>query len=198
MNQGSRYFVPALLIILLPATALGQFSLTGEITAERVDDPLGSWAYTLHVTWDTGTRYGLSHLDLIFDDGRNCDCEEIFASVRWGDPAGTMTAEGGGMLLDVDHELNCKGDPSIDVVVPLFKFSPREHDGHEAGPTGEMTVVFYSNYAPAAIAEPNLFLVDKFSQYSDFGQVTGVFPALACDPLPIEADTWDSLKARYR
>ena len=63
---------------------------------------------------------------------------------------------------------------------------------------GELTVVFYSDYGPAPIADPNLFLVDKFSLYSELGMVTGVFPGLTCDPIRSTVGSWGGLKAVYR
>jgi hypothetical protein len=80
----------------------------------------------------------------------------------------------------------------------LFKFEPIEGCCCHAGPVGELTVHFYSNFAPAGIGEPNLFLVDKYAKYSDWGMITGVFPGLPCGPIKEEGKNWGEIKSDYR
>ena len=185
--------------LLLPSTLLADFVLTGTITAESgAGSGLGDWMYTLHVVWDTGTPYGLSHLDLIVDDGSNCGCNALENAIAFGDPPGYMVGEDGICEMGLDTEFVCQGDPSIDVEHPLFKFEPIEGPDCHAGPVGEMTIIFYSDYPPAPIADPNLFLVDKYAQYSGFGMVSGVFPALPCNPISTKILPWGGLKSVYR
>ena len=193
------WIVLPFVFLMAPSVLLAESYLIGNITAEAGDwGELGSWKYTLYVTWDTGTNYGLSHLDLIVDDGTHCTCSAIGDAINWDTPPGYFVGEEGLCQMGLDTELNCQGDPSIDVWSPLFKFEPNEGPDCHAGPVGEMTIVFYSNFSPAPIADPNLFLVDKYSQYSEFGMVTGVFPGLPCDPIANTAYPWAGLKAIYR
>ncbi len=178
---------------------LGESFLSGTISANLDDGSgYGTWKYTLRVSWDTGTKFGLSHFDLIVDDGTNCACSEIDNAIAWGGSPGFMVSEDGDCQMGMDKELNCKGDPSIGVYSSLFKFEPNEGPDCQTGPVGELVIVFYSDFRPGRIADPNLFLVDKYANYSDFGMVTGWFPALPCDPVATEALSWASMKSIYR
>lgn len=180
--------------------AVAEELLAGTIVAEPDNGAtgLGAWKYTMTVVWDTGTPYGLSHVDLIIDDGVHCSCTAIHDAIVWGEAPGYLTGEEDDCLIGLEPELNCDGDPSIDLDAPVFKLEPNEGPYCHAGPTGELVVSFYSDFPPGSIADPNLFLVDKYARYSDFGMVTGVFPSLPCDPVDVEPVRWDALKAYYR
>ncbi len=65
----------------------------------------------------------------------------------------------------------------------MFKFEPIEDAGCEPGPVGHGTFVFYSDLAPVPMNEEFVALIDKASQESCTGNVSGVFPGLACDPV---------------
>ena len=80
----------------------------------------------------------------------------------------------------------------------LFKFEPIEADGCEPGPTGTGTFFFYSDLAPVPVDEEFVALVDKAGQASCSGTITGVFPAMACDPVPSTIYGLDRLKSLYR
>ncbi|MBU8871619.1 MAG: hypothetical protein KOO60_12205 [Gemmatimonadales bacterium] len=200
--MNNRLLLSVLLIsslLFAPSALLAESYLSGTISAESSGgNELGAWKYTLHVVWDTGTLFGLSHVDLIIDDGTHCECDELGDAIAWDTPAGYLMGEEGDCQMGLDKELNCMGDPSIGVLSPLFKFEPNEGPDCHAGPVGELTIIFFSDYSPAPIADPNLFLVDKYSQYSEFGMVTGFFPGLPCDPVSSKTLHWGGLKAVYR
>jgi len=151
------------------------------------------------VTWDTGSSNALSHADLLIDPlGGTCTCGDIASSLVLVQPAGTSDGEGG-CTVPYDAFLECNGDPSIPGVTGiLLKFEPDESGGCEPGTTGTATFVFYSHQGPVPVDEEVLSLVDKFAGNSCFGNVTGEFPGLACDPVPNDGTSWGNLKGMYR
>jgi hypothetical protein len=187
------------LILSGASSALAECHLSGHIEAAMSNDhpELGLWQYTLTVTWDTGSKH-LSHLNLWLDEtDQNCTCQEIGASLAWEYPAGSSTGAPADCPLDYEAFLECNGDPSLDIDGIIIKFEPIEENGCEPGAKGRATAVFYSDYFPASISLPNLFLTDKFGRMSCYGQVTGVFPGLPCDPTPARPVSWGQLKAIY-
>lgn len=195
----ATFTAAALLFSFQPAGAT--CLIAGSVSAAPNPDPscLGAWEYTLSVTWDTGSPCGLSHLDLLLaHQGEGCDCPGLDRSLNWLCPIGTSTGVPAGCTVAYEGLLNCNGDPSVDVTDLLLKFEPIESEECEPGPTGQAIFTLYSNYAPAPITEPNLFLVDKFGQLVCSGQLTGVFPGLPCDPTAAETDSWGHQKTTYR
>lgn len=181
--------------------ALADCSITGAMTAtQNITDPLlPTWTYSLTVTWDTGTPYALSHFDILLDAGGEvCTCGDFAMALEWPQPAGASDGEGMTCLVPYDLELECLGDPSIDLQEIILKFEPREMNGCEPGATGTGTFTILSDVPPAPIAEPNLFLVDKHGQLVCHGQLSGVFPSLPCDPTEARASSWGCLKSGYR
>jgi hypothetical protein len=194
-------FVATSLLLAGVAVAQDECVITGTVTAElNIDGPdLGAWCYTLELVWDTGSDYALSHFDFLLDnpDG-NCSCDDFADALAWEDPAGSSNGEPDDCTVDYALYLECEGDPSIpDVEGILLKFEPYEDDECEPGPTGTGIFVFYSDLEPAPIAEDNLFLIDKFAGFACSGEVTGVFPGLACDPVASEHRTWTGVKSLY-
>ncbi|NTV04069.1 hypothetical protein HGA89_04005 [bacterium] len=187
----------AILILVAAGAALAS-DLSGEITAEYVGQRgIGEWCYTLAVTWQNEPNRGLSHLNLSLGAGTDCSESEINTDVLWGVNAGMVISS------DFTREILClaqyeaNGDPSLNITEPVLKFEP--HPGSIRGPgaVGWGRLVFYSNKPPAAITTPNSFLSQKFGTYSSSGQVTGVFPALPCDPVAAQASAWGEVKALY-
>lgn len=202
MNHNKKFV--ALLVLTLTTIAVGtsqaECFISTHIEAElNTDDPgLGTWKYTVILSWDTGTQYGLSHFNIWLDEeGFNCGCAEIASSLNLVNPAGLATGEGGACSVPFDSYLECGGDPSLGINGILIKFEPDE-DTCEAGASGEGSFVFYSNYSPAPVALPNSFVVDKHGQLSCYGSVTGVFPGLACNPVGTLVGSWGSIKSIYR
>ena len=192
----------AMLLVLFAAAAVAATPppatcvITGTCYGEPTDDPsLGTWKYTLTISWDN-SRYGMSHLDLIVDDGLNCSANDLAEGLHFPNPSGDGTGEGG-CQLTYEAYLNPNGDPSLDIDIPLYKFEPDESLGCEAGETGVPTFVFYSDYAPYPVEEHNLALVEKYATYNCLGNLTGEFPALPCAPVGNEDATWGSIKSRF-
>jgi len=205
MLRCARYFTTLLFLLALAGpVAADDCYIVGEITAEEnFDDPdMGGWVYTLFVEWDTGTPHGLSHFNLILDvEFGECTCDDFEGALNWADPAGYSTGYDSGEPCTVDYQLffECNGDPSVpDINEPLLKFEPIEVDGCEPGPVGEGTFTFYSDYPPAEVAEYNTALVDKYSGEACFGSLSGVFPALPCDPTGDLGNSWGAVKALFR
>lgn len=190
----------AVLALASPGIALAQCAINGHIAAAPSGDPmLPTWEYTLVVTWDTGSVYGLSHINLLIDPaGGSCSCDDITTALTLVNPAGT--SEGvGGCTLAYNAFIECRGDPSIPGVNGiLLKFEPDESEGCTPDFIGVATFVFYSEMSPVPIDEDILSLVDKFDGNYCFGNVTGFFPGLVCDPVPNQDSSWGRIKGLYR
>lgn len=197
MVHARKAVLAAALALLVPAAASAACSITGTITAAPNPNPSGpAWQYTAVIDWNTGTRYALSHIDLLLDvAGGACSCQDFQNTISWGSTIGTsgtscVTAYGG--------ELNCQGDPSIPGVLGIaLKLEPKVGTC-EPGTSGQGTFVFYSNLGPAAIDEDALTLIDKFGQSSCFGHLSGDFPAMPCGPVAEKPSSWGSVKGMFR
>jgi hypothetical protein len=189
-------------LIALPAAASAECFITGDIAAAANDgDPsLGAWMYTMTVSWDTGAQTSLSHLDLIVDfPGGTCLCSDVAGALNFGAIAGTSDGTPGGCDVDYTAEVECYGDPSIpgDEGI-LIKWEPMMMDGGcEPGPTGTGMFTFYSDLAPAMVDDTQPLILEKDGGESCEGTITGVFPALPCDPVAAEATTWTEVKGLY-
>ena len=75
-GRGTLLTLTAILLLSGFADAQGQCLLSGDIQAEMIGDPgMPMYMYTLSVTWDMDSSYGLSHLDLVTDiEGGTCGC----------------------------------------------------------------------------------------------------------------------------
>ena len=205
MRDSKRFLILVLtglaVIAFGAAVATAECTITGNITAEEnVNGPdLGAWCYTLELVWDTGSQHALSHFNLLIDTAAgDCECEEIADALAWEDPAGSSDGHPDGCTVFYEAMLECDGDPSIPGVDGiLLKFEPYEGEGCEPGTTGTGIFVFYSDFEPAPIDENNLYLVDKFAGDYCSGMLTGVFPAILCDPVSNETSTWSRVKATY-
>ncbi len=193
--------VAALALLLFTPRADAGCLISGVCSAARnTSQPdMGTWKYTLAVTWDTATRYALSHFDILLSpQNAACGCQDLAASLQVPSPAGTSNGNPAGCTVTFDWVFGCNGDPSIHLTDLLLKLEPRQSDTCAPGTTGQGTFTFYSNYPPAAIDEPNLALVDKFGQLVCYGTLTGVFPGLPCDPTATEPSTWGTVKSLYQ
>lgn len=196
-----RFLTLGLVMLAFASVAQAECYIGGEVAAEQnLDSMYPAWKYTATISWDTGTPYALSHVDMLLDAAAgSCSCLDLSDALVFAGIAGYSDGEGG---CEVTYEtfLECDGDPSIPGVDSiLFKFEPVEDgSGCEPGTTGTGTFVFYSDLGPAPIDEEILLLVDKFGQLSCSGYLSGVFPGLECDPVGAEQSTWDSLKGLFR
>ena len=180
--------------------AIAGCSITGvcSATPNTTQPGMGAWQYSLTINWDTGTRYALSHIDIILTpQNSSCGCNELAASLQFPSPAGTSNGLPNSCMATYNWVLGCNGDPSIHLTDLIMKLEPRASDSCAAGTAGQGTFTFFSDYAPAPIAERNMFLVDKFGQLACYGSLSGVFPGLPCDPTATEPSTWGSLKSLY-
>ena len=173
--------------------------ITGHIEgAPNMDQPdLGAWRYELTITWDTAVQFAVSHVNVIVDDGTNCECYDFTSAIEWPAPAGFSEGEPMGCTVEYYSVFECYGDPSLDIDNPLFKFEYDEDAGCEPGNTGVAVFTFYSDYPPYDTELPNLFIVDKHGQLSCYGGLTGVFPALPCGPVANEVMNWGLVKSGY-
>lgn len=192
-----------LLVVLVVGSAqfaLGQCDISGTMVATQSTDPqLPAWTYTLTVVWDTGNNHALSHMDLLMDNvGGTCVCADFLDALSWDDPIGSSDGDPS-CTVNYQGHLECNGDPSIPGVDSiLLKFEPIEGTGCEPGNSGVATFVIYSNLGPAPIDEDILSLVDKYAQDSCFGNLSGDFPSMACDPVSNEEMEWGRAKSLYR
>ncbi len=155
----------------------------------------GMWHYRLNLSWDTG-KHGMSHVDVILDDSGNCTAENMQEGLLFGSPAGSGLGEPAACVVEY-RALVENADPSIDLLAVVLKYEPRSDEGCEPGARGEARFNFSSPYPPAAIAEENLFLVQKFSTATSFGTLVGEFPGLPCNPVTNETLSWTAVKTMY-
>ena len=194
-------------LILTTALLLGFGTLAqaecfigGDITAEINTDPAyPNWKYTAAISWDTGTQYALSHLDMVLDTGLGtCTCGDLAAALFYTGIPGYSEGDPMGCEVEYETTLECSGDPSIPGVDGIiFKFEPVSLEC-EPGTTGTGTFVFYSNYGPAPIDNEILSLIDKHGQLTCSGYLAGMFPSLTCDPVSNEAVSWDAMKVLFK
>ncbi len=188
------------LVLLIAGAAAGQTEcqLSGHISAGPTDDPeLGAWRYELTVVWSTEVNQAVSHINLIVDDGVNCDCADFTSALVWPAIPGYSDGDPAPCQVPYACEFNCAGDPSLDIYDPLYKFEPDESVECEPSNVGSAAYVFYSDYAPYPTELPNLLIVDKHGRQACFGELTGVFPGLPCDPVSDEGDNWGDVKSAY-
>jgi hypothetical protein len=204
MGNCQRIFAVMLFVAVVasPCAGLAQEDcrLYGTVIAEpNPGDPaLGAWLYSLIVTWDTGSQWAMSHVDLLMDEPNgHCSCSDFMSALTWGDHIGSGLGDPLPCLLFYDGEILCNGDPSTGTEGTILKFEPREDESCEPATAGTVHVAFYSNYPPGPIADDNLFLFDKFAGFVCYGPISGVFPMLPCDPISGEASSWGSVKSIY-
>jgi hypothetical protein len=196
-------FVLAVLAVLttchLPR-ARADCEIHGTVVSEpnTYDPSLGAWLYRLLVFWNTGSQYAMSHIDLLMDvENGHCDCTDLMQAIVWGDHIGSGLGDPLPCLLFYQGEILCNGDPSISAPGIMLKFEPLESEQCQPGPAGTATITFYSDFAPGTIAEPNLFLMDKYAGFVCQGPITGDFPSVPCNPVSAEATSWGLIKQLY-
>jgi len=200
MKKLSMTLIMALLVVGGAQMAAAQCDIGGTITASATNMPgQPAWTYTMEISWDTGTQYALSHMDLLMDTAAGtCTCADFVDAISWDDPIGYSTGDPN-CTVDYEGNLECNGDPSIPGVDNiLLKFEPIGGTGCEPGTSGTATFVFYSDLPPAPIDEDILSLVDKFAGNSCFGSLSGDFPSMSCDPVSTDTMPWGNIKGLYR
>lgn len=190
-----------LTVVFGAQAALAQCFIGGTITASPNPNLSGpNWMYTMEISWDTGNNYSLSHANLLIDPGLGtCTCQDFTDALSWDSPIGTSNGYPEPCTVEYEGFLECGGDPSIPEVSGfLLKFEPIEDEFCEPGPTGTATFTFYSNLPPVPIDEEILSVVDKHAQEYCFGNMSGDFPAMACDPVGTQDSSFGSLKGLFR
>ncbi len=197
MNRGFLFSLLLAVSLLTAGLAAADCSITGVITAEETNHPLGMWTYTMTVDYLMDSGHGLSHLNLMVDAaGGTCTCDDIGSAVHFDTIAGSMNQDG--CEIDFSHELLCDGDPSMGIGGILFKFEPFEAECGEPESMGTITVVFHSDMGPEPIDDEAVTLADKGGLEHCLGSLEGVFPGLDCDPVANQNLPLGSLKGIYR
>ncbi|MBA4377408.1 MAG: hypothetical protein C0395_01905 [Gemmatimonas sp.] len=187
------------LALAMPGGAAAQCDcVSGNIgAAPNTGDPaLGTWKYTIDLCWSSAR--GLSHWDLWIEDLTNCTCTDLQSAIVFGSEIGTTTSEDG-CVTHYSREWRCSGEPSIDVPGILIKFEPAS--GCEPGHSGTGVFYFYSNLTPTPISTENPpygFVINKNGNGFCNGSLSGVFPGIPCDPVPMQDGSWGAVKANYR
>ena len=208
MKNSTSIFLLTALLFGVVGLAQAECELAGTCTAAvNTDEPeLGYWRYTLEVDWDTGLQYALSHLDLLMGyENHNCLCEQFafgFPSPSgWSDSdprRKTNLRDDGPCTVYYEGFFECYGDPSIPgIEEPILKFEPIEEDDCEPGPQGTLVVIFYSDWPPVAVEQPNDWLVIKYAGHSCRGEVAGELPELECIYTAVEHLNWGGVKKHY-
>jgi hypothetical protein len=191
-----------LLALALPCAAVCESSIGGTITATDLSSrpDLGAWEYILEMSWNTGSDRNLLHFSLFLDDlARGCSCSQLQTAVTPGDTVG-YSLPGGRIVCEVYYyaTFECAGDPALPVLGQLLRFHPYIDPACETTGMGYGTFSFFSDEPPVPISSSNLYLVDDWEEFVAEGAVSGVFPALACDPARPDRVTWGGLKSIYR
>jgi hypothetical protein len=213
MRSFRGFFVSAAFLLVFSLTgvaiACDECVLEGNIEAEwNSEQPdLGLWKYTMTLTWDTG-YYSIDYIMLFLDElDQNCTCEEIEALISFPVPAGNSEAgpdyPDHWHTCDWEGSVECVDNPCLPDRGIYMRFDPYNCGGNppdhgHPGCCGGGIFFFYSDYPPTDVSVPNMFF--KLGEFFDAceGQLTGVFPALPCDPTPSEVDSWGGIKTLYR
>ena len=189
-----------LAVMVTASATMAQCDISGIITAAPSGSPsLPAWEYTLDVTWNTGTPYGVSNISLLLDGANGtCECADFATVLTRVSPAGESTGNAASCGVVWDSFLECNGDPSIPGIDGIvLKFEPRS-GACEPGTVGGGSFVFYSDLGPVPVNEDIISLSDKFGSSFCLGNLAGVFPGMACDPVPSLGATWGAVKGLYR
>lgn len=189
----------ALAIVAFPGRAdLPEYCLiTGHsIAVPNPDDPsLGEWKYCVTIDWSTLTQRSPLYFDLILGLAE-CECVCELFSFAAADTAGAsdgVDANGQPCAAYYGAAFLCDGDPVMEIYEPLVQFTPLEN-GCDPAPTGIGTFCFYSDWPPAPVSVPNVFLGLHSDLEDCYGELSGVLPLCTCTPTPVENRTWGGLK----
>ncbi len=185
----------ALLGLATAAGARDYGFIQGRITAERntYNPDRGAWRYTFTVSWQSSTQHAISHLGLLLGLG-GCTCEDLAGVFLWDDPNALFHER---HCPDIESKFECHGDPGLETDDPVYKFEFVAVRGCDPQPSGHYQVQFLSDLPPYPITRSNRFLTAKFGQERVDGEITGVFPALQCNPIASETVSWGQVKAGY-
>jgi len=175
-----------------PATAR---CLDGSVVATyQYDGPYrGLYLYT--VTLEFMLEKGLSHvtLDLGFSDCLEYACSQTYL---FQNPAGESPGTIANCPVTFTGQFNCRGDPSIDYMVPVVKWDVSSASGCEPGKMGAATLRFYSNLGPDPSRTVSLFLIKNGQEVCE-GTLTGDIPVSPCS-VPVQEMRWGTIKSIYQ
>ncbi|NNE09229.1 MAG: hypothetical protein HKN20_11765 [Gemmatimonadetes bacterium] len=166
--------------------------LSGTATVETVNSSLGTYKYTVEITWGP-LPHGLSHWDLLLDLDL---CEDLCTDppIAFDDVAGYTDGEDCDTVT-FEGEFQCEDDPSIPGIEgPMAKFDPIEGQSCEPDKSGSGTFCFYSDLPPAPMTVDGLI---KFSTENCRGPVTGMLPTCGATT-GTESSSWSSVKDMFR
>jgi hypothetical protein len=175
-------------------------SISGSMTASDVSSrpDLGSWEYTLNVSWDTGSGRRLAYFDIFLDDiARGCSNEALQSGVVPGDTVGLATYKDINTIY-FHSEFMFQGDPVIPSSGQVLKIAPFLNQIALPGQTGSGEFKIFSNFGPTGFEYPGLFLVDETGACVSVGNIMGFFPGLTCDPVANEKRSWSDIKSLYQ
>lgn len=186
------------ILALAAAPAAADRFIGGSSTAEpNPDEPSwGEWKYTIEISWDNSEAgHGLSHLDVLFGFESQVCCDENFYT--FPETVGSSDGEPDGCVVNYYAELNCSGDPSIEGDEgALIMFQPYESEDCEPGVTGTGAFVFYSDFGPLPVDEPNERLIFKAAGDACYGSLGGELP-LDCETVAAGLLHWGTVKTQF-
>jgi hypothetical protein len=192
------FWVTACVLALFCSTAVSPAAascLNGTIvTVYQHDGPYrGLYLYT--VTLEFILEKGLSNvtLDLGFSDCLEYACGQIFL---FADPAGESPGQIEDCAVTYVGEFNCRGNPSIDLTVPVVKWDVSATSDCAPGKTGTATLRFYTNLGPDSNRDVSLFLIKNGQEVCE-GTVTGDVPLSPCS-VPTRDVRWGEIKSMYQ
>lgn len=155
------------------------------------------WTYEVHLTWSNST--GVDHWMLFLDsESGSCSCADFQAALVLPQPAGSSRDNASACQVSYTSALECAGDPRSNQTGFLITFTPNSGPACLPGTTGTGTFTFQSSLPPTPVNEGASFMVANLNLQRCAGTLTGVFPAMACDPVGVEPQTWGSIKGLYR
>lgn len=198
MRKPSAVFAVVCLLVLSPVHEAAAVCLVeADISASATTDPdLPAWTYTLVLNWNYNYT-PFNHWALPLDDTlRVCTCEEIQASFEFGDPIGQSSGVPD-CLIEYQGVFQCAGDPGTDISGVVLTLMPTTA-GCEPGYSGAGIFVFYSDHGPTPLNPFAEMVIVNDNLDTCGGGMTGVFPAVPCNPTSTSAMTWSAVKSLYR
>ena len=195
-------FVLACAFLLFASSALAICAGQAVIDVFPNDDPnVPAYTYTINLEWTYAHNAHHWVIPIDLPDG-NCSCADLMSAIVIPDPVGHSTGLPEGCDLTYSGRLSCDGDPDSDLEGLLLILTPDYTEGCELDSSGNGSFIFYSDMAPADIVweYPNWY---PFFTVTTSGSrcsipLSGVFPALSCDPVSSESTSWSALKSMYR
>ena len=168
------------------------------VTAAPSADPqTPGWIYTVTINWSY--NFGIHHWVIPLDAPEgSCSCADFQIALDIPSPAGQSVGVPDGCILPYSGSMECDGDPAGILIGKLLVFTPEESGDCGLDNAGEAVLQFRSALPPAPIAPETSFAAVSATGGACGMPLTGVFPAMACDPVDDEDTAWGALKCLYR